>query len=63
MLQTLENFRKEQIQKTREEKKKFDKATEKYYRELQNHLGVNPKKKDLFEVRTCVWLLPGIERI
>jgi hypothetical protein len=55
LLQTLENFRKEQIQKIRDDKKRFDRATDKYYRELQNHLGANAKKKDLFEV----WLLSG----
>ena len=53
LLQTLENFRKEKIQKIRDDKKKFDRATDKYYRELQNHLSANAKKKDLFEV----WLL------
>ena len=59
LLQTLENFRKEQIQKTREEKKKFDRATDKYYRELQNHLSTSAKKKDLFEV----WLLSDLKRL
>ena len=53
LLQTLENFRKEKIQKIRDDKKKFDRATDKYYRELQNYLSANAKKKDLFEV----WLL------
>ena len=53
LLQTLENFRKEKIQKIRDDKKRFDRATDKYYRELQNHLSANAKKKDLFEVRGC----------
>ena len=51
LLQTLERFRKEEIGKAREEKKRFDKATERYYDALQKHLSTSTKKKDFFEVR------------
>lgn len=54
LLQTLELFRKEKIHKARDDKKKFDKGTERYYDALQKHLGTNPKKKAdnfMFEVQ------------
>ena len=33
-----------------DEKKRYDKASEKYYDAVQKHLGTNPKKKDLLDV-------------
>ena len=50
LLQTLEIFRKEGIKKAMDEKKRYDKASEKYYDAVQKHLGTNPKKKDLLDV-------------
>ncbi|KAJ7371823.1 Rho GTPase-activating protein 42 [Desmophyllum pertusum] len=42
----LETFRKEQIGGAKEEKKKFDKQTEKYCLAVQNYLNLSSKKKD-----------------
>ncbi|XP_020604145.1 rho GTPase-activating protein 26-like isoform X2 [Orbicella faveolata] len=44
----LETFRKEQIGGAKEEKKKFDKQTEKYCLAVQNYLNLSSKKKDSF---------------
>lgn len=40
-----------------DEKKKFDKASERYYAALEKHLGISPKKKDfmLAEVKGGRW--------
>jgi hypothetical protein len=46
LLQNLERFRKEHIQKTKEEKKQFDRTSEKYYQSLERKLGVSNKKKE-----------------
>ncbi|XP_073252515.1 rho GTPase-activating protein 26-like [Porites lutea] len=42
----LETFRKEQIGGAKEEKKKFDKQTEKFCLSVQNYLNLSSKKKD-----------------
>jgi Rho GTPase-activating protein 10 len=46
LLQNLERFRKEHIQKTKEEKKQFDRSSEKYYQSLEKKLGQSSKKKE-----------------
>lgn len=45
LLKTLESFRKEQIHATKEEKKKFDRSSDKYYQSLERKLSA--KKKEL----------------
>lgn len=44
----LETFRKEQIGRAKEEKKKFDKQTDKYCLAVQNYLNLSAKKKEAF---------------
>ncbi|XP_066540917.1 rho GTPase-activating protein 42 isoform X2 [Hoplias malabaricus] len=46
LITPLEKFRKEQIGAAKEEKKKFDKETEKYYSTLEKHLNLSSKKKE-----------------
>ncbi|XP_074619725.1 rho GTPase-activating protein 26-like isoform X2 [Acropora palmata] len=46
LISPLENFRKEQIGRAKEEKKKFDKQTDKYCIAVQNYLNLSSKKKD-----------------
>ncbi|CAI8025907.1 Rho GTPase-activating protein 42 [Geodia barretti] len=46
LLQNLERFRKEHIQSTKEEKKQFDRSSEKYYQSLEKKLGMSNKKKE-----------------
>lgn len=48
LISPLETFRKEQIGGAKEEKKKFDKQTEKYCLTVQNYLNLSSKKKDSF---------------
>ncbi|KAL4647713.1 rho GTPase-activating protein 42-like isoform X1 [Arapaima gigas] len=48
LITPLERFRREQIDTAKEEKKKFDKETEKYYSALEKHLNLSSKKKDTF---------------
>ncbi|KAJ8280268.1 hypothetical protein GJAV_G00052500 [Gymnothorax javanicus] len=48
LITPLEKFRKEQIGAAKEEKKKFEKETEKYYSVLEKHLNLSSKKKDSF---------------
>lgn len=54
----LENFRKVQIGGAKEEKKKFDKQTEKYCLSVQNYLNLSSKKKEaiLIEADSCLQL-------
>ena len=54
LLQTLERFRKDQIIKAKDEKKRFDKSSHSYYTALDRHLAASPRKKDmqLAEVRS-----------
>ncbi|XP_075437745.1 oligophrenin-1-like [Ascaphus truei] len=46
LIKPLENFRKEQIGLTKEQKKKFDKDSEKFYSLLDRHLHLSAKKKE-----------------
>uniref|UniRef100_A0A8C9YHA2 Rho GTPase activating protein 42a n=1 Tax=Sander lucioperca TaxID=283035 RepID=A0A8C9YHA2_SANLU len=46
LISPLERFRKEQIGAVKEEKKQFDKETEKYYSVLEKHLSLSSKKKE-----------------
>uniref|UniRef100_A0A8D3E5H2 Rho GTPase activating protein 42a n=1 Tax=Scophthalmus maximus TaxID=52904 RepID=A0A8D3E5H2_SCOMX len=46
LISPLERFRKEQIAAVKEEKKQFDKETEKYYSVLEKHLSLSSKKKE-----------------
>jgi hypothetical protein len=46
LLQNLERFRKEHIQSTKDEKKQFDRSSEKYYQSLEKKLGLSNKKKE-----------------
>ena len=50
LLHTLEMFSKEGLKKAMDEKKLFDKASEKYYDALQRYMDTNPWKKDVLEV-------------
>ncbi|CAM9784437.1 unnamed protein product [Bubo scandiacus] len=47
LIKPLERFRKEQLGAVKEEKKKFDKETEKNYSLLEKHLNLSAKKKEL----------------
>ncbi|XP_032218129.1 rho GTPase-activating protein 26 isoform X1 [Nematostella vectensis] len=47
LIQPLEQFRKEQIGGAKEEKKKFDKQTEKFCIAVQNYLNMSSKKKEV----------------
>ncbi|KAM8808549.1 rho GTPase-activating protein 10 [Eudromia elegans] len=47
LIKPLEKFRKEQLGAVKEEKKKFDKETEKNYSLLEKHLNLSAKKKEL----------------
>ena len=44
LIDPLDNFRKEQIGKAKEEKRKFDKETERICNVVDKHLSINPKK-------------------
>ncbi|XP_055974941.1 rho GTPase-activating protein 10 [Sorex fumeus] len=46
LIKPLERFRKEQLGAVKEEKKKFDKETEKNYSLIDKHLNLSAKKKD-----------------
>ncbi|XP_045408057.1 rho GTPase-activating protein 10 isoform X3 [Lemur catta] len=46
LIKPLEKFRKEQLGAVKEEKKKFDKETEKNYSTIDKHLNLSAKKKD-----------------
>ncbi|XP_004550020.1 rho GTPase-activating protein 42 [Maylandia zebra] len=46
LISPLEKFRKEQIGAVKEEKKQFDKETERYYSVLEKHLSLSSKKKE-----------------
>ncbi|XP_077333135.1 rho GTPase-activating protein 10 isoform X2 [Lithobates pipiens] len=46
LIKPLERFRKEQLGAAKEEKKKFDKETEKNYSNLDKHLSMSSKKKE-----------------
>uniref|UniRef100_A0A2K6GS25 Rho GTPase-activating protein 10 n=1 Tax=Propithecus coquereli TaxID=379532 RepID=A0A2K6GS25_PROCO len=46
LIKPLEKFRKEQLGAVKEEKKKFDKETEKNYSVIDKHLNLSAKKKD-----------------
>ncbi|XP_049626151.1 rho GTPase-activating protein 10 [Suncus etruscus] len=46
LIKPLEKFRKEQLGVVKEEKKKFDKETEKNYSLIDKHLNLSAKKKD-----------------
>ncbi|XP_034745304.1 rho GTPase-activating protein 42 [Etheostoma cragini] len=46
LISPLERFRKEQIGAVKEEKKQFDKETERYYSVLEKHLSLSSKKKE-----------------
>ncbi|KAM5255575.1 rho GTPase-activating protein 10 isoform 2-T2 [Ctenodactylus gundi] len=46
LIKPLEKFRKEQLGAAKEEKKKFDKETEKNYSLIDKHLNLSSKKKD-----------------
>uniref|UniRef100_K7G7B2 Rho GTPase-activating protein 10 n=1 Tax=Pelodiscus sinensis TaxID=13735 RepID=K7G7B2_PELSI len=46
LIKPLEKFRKEQLGAVKEEKKKFDKETEKNYSLLEKHLNLSAKKKE-----------------
>ncbi|XP_057314498.1 rho GTPase-activating protein 26-like isoform X4 [Hydractinia symbiolongicarpus] len=46
LIEPLERFRKEQIGRAKEEKKKFDKETERICALYEAHLKISPKKKD-----------------
>ncbi|XP_043919391.1 rho GTPase-activating protein 10 [Protopterus annectens] len=48
LIKPLEKFRKEQLGAVKEEKKKYDKETEKYYSSLEKHLNLSAKKKETF---------------
>ncbi|KAG8453963.1 hypothetical protein GDO86_000550 [Hymenochirus boettgeri] len=48
LIKPLERFRKEQLGAVKEEKKKFDKETEKNYSLLDKHLNLSAKKKEPF---------------
>ncbi|XP_041049898.1 rho GTPase-activating protein 10 isoform X1 [Carcharodon carcharias] len=45
-IKPLEKFRKDQIGAAKEEKKKYDKETEKYYSILEKHVNLSAKKKE-----------------
>ncbi|XP_062341703.1 oligophrenin-1 isoform X1 [Osmerus eperlanus] len=47
LIKPLEKFRKDQISVTKERRKKFEKESEKYYSQLDKHLNLSSKKKDL----------------
>ncbi|XP_052546177.1 rho GTPase-activating protein 10 isoform X1 [Tympanuchus pallidicinctus] len=47
LIKPLERFRKEQLGAVKEEKKKFDKETEKNYSLLEKHLNLSAKKKEV----------------
>ncbi|KFO11731.1 Rho GTPase-activating protein 10, partial [Balearica regulorum gibbericeps] len=47
LIKPLERFRKEQLGAVKEEKKKFDKETERNYSLLEKHLNLSAKKKEL----------------
>ncbi|XP_006023770.1 rho GTPase-activating protein 10 isoform X1 [Alligator sinensis] len=47
LIKPLERFRKEQLGAVKEEKKKFDKETEKNYSLIEKHLSLSAKKKEL----------------
>ncbi|RDD37864.1 Rho GTPase-activating protein 26 [Trichoplax sp. H2] len=46
LLQPLENFRKEDIEAMKEEKKKYEKSSQSYYNALEKHLNISNKKKE-----------------
>ncbi|XP_075467681.1 rho GTPase-activating protein 10 [Ascaphus truei] len=46
LIKPLERFRKEQLGAVKEEKKKFDKETEKNYSSMDKHLNLSAKKKE-----------------
>uniref|UniRef100_A0A8C8R8N3 Rho GTPase-activating protein 10 n=1 Tax=Pelusios castaneus TaxID=367368 RepID=A0A8C8R8N3_9SAUR len=46
LIKPLEKFRKEKLGAVKEEKKKFDKETEKNYTSLEKHLNLSAKKKE-----------------
>uniref|UniRef100_A0A670YZ94 Rho GTPase-activating protein 10 n=1 Tax=Pseudonaja textilis TaxID=8673 RepID=A0A670YZ94_PSETE len=46
LIKPLEKFRKEQLGAVKEEKKRFDKETEKNYSSLEKHLNMSAKKKE-----------------
>lgn len=46
LIKPLERFRKEQLGAVKEEKKKFDKETDKNYSNLDKHLNISSKKKE-----------------
>ncbi|XP_067848310.1 rho GTPase-activating protein 10 isoform X1 [Heptranchias perlo] len=45
-IKPLEKFRKDQIGAAKDEKKKYDKETEKYYSTLEKHVNLSAKKKE-----------------
>uniref|UniRef100_A0A674B2B5 Oligophrenin 1 n=1 Tax=Salmo trutta TaxID=8032 RepID=A0A674B2B5_SALTR len=47
LIKPLEKFRKEQIGVTKERRKKFEKESEKYYSQLDKHLNLSAKKKEI----------------
>ncbi|KAJ8348788.1 hypothetical protein SKAU_G00273770 [Synaphobranchus kaupii] len=47
LIKPLERFRKEQIGVTKDRKKKFEKESEKYYSQLDKHLNLSSKKKEI----------------
>ncbi|XP_034257304.1 rho GTPase-activating protein 10 [Pantherophis guttatus] len=47
LIKPLEKFRKEQLGAVKEEKKRFDKETEKNYSSLEKHLNMSAKKKEV----------------
>ncbi|XP_064417678.1 rho GTPase-activating protein 10 isoform X2 [Latimeria chalumnae] len=48
LVKPLERFRKEQLGAAKEEKKKYDKETEKYYSILEKHLNLSARKKETY---------------
>lgn len=46
LLQTLEKFRNDQIKKVKDEKRKYDRASQSYYNALEKHLGTSSKKRE-----------------
>ena len=56
LVETLDAFKKQQVQKARDEKKKFDGWSDKYYATLDNYLRMSVKKKEpnLVELNTSL---------
>ncbi|XP_061104691.1 oligophrenin-1 [Conger conger] len=46
LIKPLERFRKDQINVTKDKRKKFEKESEKYYSQLEKHLNLSSKKKE-----------------